>query len=265
MKATKGYYSLIQFCPDPSRAEAVNVGVVLFCPEAKFIAARTVVGNQRPAKLVGRAKLDRNSLTAAKRAMERRLEVDREAFQSLQDLEQFVASRGNILKLTHPRPVKVFDPSSDLNRLFSELVGGTARPRREMPIIPELDSLFRILQNEGRAKLDWRVQVPILQRPIRVPYAYRNGTWNLIVPHRFSKQERPAVSAAMRLAIEGDLLQKHGRDKEGEKKLIVIAKFEGDDYVPELEQRIHHVLHEYKIDGKDIDEFPANVHREAHS
>jgi hypothetical protein len=72
----------------------------------------------------------------------------------------------------------------------------------------------------------------------------------------------------MRLAIEGDLLQKHGRDKEGEKKLIVIAKFEGDDYVPELEQRIHHVLHEYKIDavnGKDIDEFTAKVQREAHS
>ncbi len=51
MSTKRGYYSLIQFCPNPSRAEAVNLGVLLFCPEAGFIGARTSATNQRAAKL----------------------------------------------------------------------------------------------------------------------------------------------------------------------------------------------------------------------
>jgi len=40
MSLTKGYYSIIQYCPDPSRLEAVNIGVALFCPELRFLRAR---------------------------------------------------------------------------------------------------------------------------------------------------------------------------------------------------------------------------------
>lgn len=72
MKPQRGYYSLIQFCPDPSRLEAINVGVALFCPDSEFIGARTAAGNQRPAKLVGRDELNREALNSAKRAIERR-------------------------------------------------------------------------------------------------------------------------------------------------------------------------------------------------
>ena len=129
MKPCKGYYSLIQFCPDPSRAEAVNVGIVLFCPEAEFIAARTARGNKRAAKLAG-GKFNREELNAAKRAIERRVEVDGEAFRTLDDLERFANSRGNALRLTLPRPVKVFDPKADLERLFDELVGGRPLGKR---------------------------------------------------------------------------------------------------------------------------------------
>jgi len=39
MDARKGYYTLIQFRPDASRLEAVNMGILLFCPETGFIAA----------------------------------------------------------------------------------------------------------------------------------------------------------------------------------------------------------------------------------
>src|SRR5688572_28005390 len=99
MNAKKGYYSLIQFCPDASRLETVNVGVLLFCPDIQFIAARTAKGNQRAAKLVGRAGLDKASLNSAKRALERRLKTDRDAFTNFEDLQKFVDSRGNVLKL----------------------------------------------------------------------------------------------------------------------------------------------------------------------
>ena len=56
MNAHRGYYSLIQYCPDLSRLEAVNVGVVLFCPEPRFIEARTSAGNDKPRRLFGGAR-----------------------------------------------------------------------------------------------------------------------------------------------------------------------------------------------------------------
>jgi hypothetical protein len=37
MQPIKGYCLLILYCPDLSRLEAANVGVILFCPEAHFI------------------------------------------------------------------------------------------------------------------------------------------------------------------------------------------------------------------------------------
>jgi len=124
MKPQRGYYSLIQFCPDASRLEAVNVGVVLFCPALDFLSARTTSNNRRAEALVGRSRLERASLNAAKEAIERRLEVDRGSFQGIEDLENFVNTRGNWLKLTQARPVKVFNPESELEKLYAELVGG---------------------------------------------------------------------------------------------------------------------------------------------
>jgi len=36
----RGYYSIVQYCPDPSRLEAVNIGLALFCPECSFLKVR---------------------------------------------------------------------------------------------------------------------------------------------------------------------------------------------------------------------------------
>ena len=63
MKPMRGYYCLIQFCPDPSRAEAVNLGTLLFCPDVKFIGARTSAGNHSAAKLVGRGGMTNEAST----------------------------------------------------------------------------------------------------------------------------------------------------------------------------------------------------------
>jgi hypothetical protein len=267
MKPMRGYYSLIQFCPDASRLEAVNMGVLLFCPEANFIAARTTASNRRAAKLLGPGELNRAALNSAKRAFERRLEVDRASFQSLDDLQHFVDTRANILKLTAPRPVKVFDPCADIERLFGELVGGTPRRKRSKPVIPELDSLFRRLEQEGRARGEWEIVVPKLGRPITVPYAYRNGAWNLVKPYAFSSQEDPALRSAERLAIEGDLLARFGADEGGAKQLVVVTSFGPEAVSARLESRVRDVLNLYHVktvtEG-EIQQFAAQVDHEAH-
>lgn len=132
MKPKRGYYSLVQFCPNPSRLEAVNVGVVLFCPEAEFLDARTSSSNRRAEQLVGRGNLERAALNAAKRSIERRLEVDRESFKNVEDLRKFIDTRGNSLKLTESRPVKVVDPAEELEKLYEELVGGVSLRKRRL-------------------------------------------------------------------------------------------------------------------------------------
>jgi len=40
MNPTNGYYSLVQYCPDPSRVEAANVGAILFCPTLPYLDVR---------------------------------------------------------------------------------------------------------------------------------------------------------------------------------------------------------------------------------
>src|SRR5688500_1973198 len=102
-----GYYSIIQYCPDRSRMEAANVGVLLFCPEVKFLDVMTAPGNDRIRRFFGTKNVDLGVVELAKRAMQARVRSSRAAFEALEDLVTFIESRANQLRLTPPRPVKV--------------------------------------------------------------------------------------------------------------------------------------------------------------
>lgn len=269
MKPKRGYYSLIQFCPNVSRLEVVNVGVVLFCPEAEFLDARTSGNNRRAEKLVGRGNLERSALKAAKKSIERRLEVDKESFQDIEDLRKFIDTRGNSLKLTEPRPLKVFDPAEELEELYAELVGGVSlRKSRqaEKQLFPSLNTTFTKLHSEGRAELDVRVKIPVLGRSLSVPYAYQNGSLNLIKPHQFSSRETSSLNVAMRLAMEGDLLTRHGTEQATPARLIVVSAFDKKSS-PDFVQRVSSLFGEYDVKnvvGDEIEEFIGSVESEAH-
>ena len=269
MKAQRGYYSLIQFCPDASRMEAINVGVVLFCPARDFLGARTSASNRRAEQLVGRGNLERPALKAAKEAIERRLEVDRESFQDIEDLERFVNTRANWLKLTPARPLKVFDPEHDLERLYLELVGGTSLRQarvQKKELFPALHDAFAKLTSEGRAELDLRVKVPVLERTLEVPYAYRNGCLNLVRPQRFPSREATSMDSAMRLAIEGNLVKRHGTTQSADTQLIVVSSFE-EEQNTDLVSKVNTLFDEYEVQSVSenrISEFVAKVEYEAH-
>jgi len=270
MKPQRGYYSLIQFCPDASRMESVNVGVLLFCPALDFLGARTSNNNSRAEKLVGRGRLEKAALNAAKEAIERRLEVDRESFRNIEDIERFVNTRGNWLKLTQARPVKVFNPESDLTALYEELVGGESvrQPGVEKEkLFPTLHSAFEKLHSDGKAKLDLRVKVPVLDRSLNVPYAYQNGRLNLVIPQRFSPRGSASIpSPATQLALEGDLVQRRGINQGQKTRLIVVSSFD-DENNTDFMARINDLFSEYHIKNvvqDQVAEFVAEVKREAH-
>ncbi len=269
MKPERGYYSLIQFCPNPSRWETVNVGVVLFCPALGFLDARTSKSNRRAEKLVGRQNLERVALDAAKQAIQSRLKVNRESFQTIEDLEKFINSRANWLKLTPARPIKVFSPKDDLDRLFAELVGGGAlrdKAAQLKELFPTLHSTFEELQTQGRAQLNLRITVPVFGRSLTVPYAYSNGRLNLVKPQRFSQQESASLNSAGLLALEGNLVKRHGTAEGTDARLIIVSSFEDDQNLG-LVKRVTDVLGDFEVENitKDqVDAFLDRVRKEAH-
>jgi len=181
-------------------------------------------------------------------------------------LQKFVDTRGNNLKLTDPRPMKVFNPQEDLDNLFAELVGGRSSAQPLEPLSAELNEVFHRLHGEGRARLDWSVKVPVLGRSLRVPYAFRNGVWNLVKPTTFSPKVNSAVGVAMRLALEGDLLQRHD-DDEGKKRLIVVTLFSQNGDI-QCSSRVRELLTEYKVRTvrqEEVCDFAAEVEQDAHS
>lgn len=267
----KGYYSLIQFCPNSSRLEAVNLGVVLLCPEAKYLAVRIAKSNSRAAKLVGHKELDGPSLNSAKRAIERRLETDRASFQTVEDLQRFIDTRANSLRMTAARPIRVQDPKLLLDSLFEELVGGVPRSSQPKLFYRELDSVFKQLSGEGKAQLNMEVRVPLINKQLRFPYSYQNGVLNLVKPHRFTSGEQHSLTTAMRFALEGDIISKEGVELSTNRKpkaqLVIITSFASKALEGDLGMRIDDIFRRYHVksvpDSKAT-EFADQVRKEAH-
>src|SRR5437667_3875865 len=115
MKPATGYYSLIQYCPDLSRLEAANIGVLLFCPEKLFLQARTARGNKRLCRFFGKEGHDWDRIDCFKLGIEERLEAEHGQINTLADLERFIALRANEIQITPPRPMRVEDPQQDLD------------------------------------------------------------------------------------------------------------------------------------------------------
>lgn len=234
MSAARGYYSVIQYCPDLSRLEAANVGVLLFCPERQFIQARVSHNNDRIRRFFSPEKPDWAQLNALKDSLVHRLEVESDSFKSLDDLHRFIALQANELQLTAPRPVKVFEPADDLERLFQELVGGRAR-RADLEGSDNVAPVGRLIRREfTRERLDpflrrdLRVTVKATRREIIAPFGYLNGCWNLVLPARFEQTSLHGVTrAACEMAVEGRSLRRHPDPQLGEIQLVVVGAFRG--------------------------------------
>jgi hypothetical protein len=80
MSAEKGFYSIIQYCPDLWRGEAANVGVVLFQPESRQMSVKlsdTLARVKHFRYLELSDKAQQGTLTAAERGeLEDYLDVD---------------------------------------------------------------------------------------------------------------------------------------------------------------------------------------------
>lgn len=266
MSTSKGYYSLIQFCPDPSRAETVNIGVLLFCPEKDFIRAQTSLGNRRIERFFKRGSFNPDQVNAAKKAIEARLELEPEQFKTLDDLQRFIDTRANQIVITQPRSMRVEDPEQDLQDLHEELVGDGPQLAMEpaaLPELPILDQTFKQLApTSSRVQLNVTFVVPVIKREIRAKYAYQNHFFNLVRPASFSGDENRATNAAMLLAIEGDLIKRHSGESGQEARLIVVSASADEKAADRIEARVAPLFQDYEVRfvrRGQIDEFAREV------
>ncbi len=264
MAETKGFFSIIQYCPDLDRGESANVGVVLVVPEAGFLGVKFSDDNEGPKQRFGKDTYDDARLTDAKQALEGRLREEGTSWSNSDELLKFGKKEGNRLLLSAPRVMLVVDPTAELEELYRRLVHVDARHRRRS-VKPDLKVLFepKVLDRPLRRNL--QVSIPEMGT-LDIPYAYKNGRLNLIRPEGFPLEEKAAKARANDLAVKGHLIYKHPENGE-DRKLIIVGGF--DPATPEaLKHRIEYVLreHEARLVREDqIDAFAEEVRRDAHN
>ena len=220
MTGTRGYYSIMQYCPDASRGEAANVGVALFCPEQRFLEVRVAESNDRIARFFGRSSFDAARVNNAKQAMANRLHKERDQFHTLEDWTRFVETRANDIVLTLPRPMKVINPAVELEELFIELVGGRQpkAPQHKSLLGAQLRTLFSRGDLKAKILRHEEVYIPITGTVLKAPYAFKNGVLNLVRPLLMTAN---TLTEARKLAVDGDLLNKHREGMDNPAKLLV--------------------------------------------
>jgi len=209
---TNAFYALIQVCPDFARAEAMNVGVVIFDPRAQSCHVRTATDLKPIQAFLRAADLDAAEVRDDVERMQRRIELER--WSSVDDFDRFARSRGNLVQVTQPRSVGIESAELQLEQLFSELV--SRRPARMASGAGSLrsealDLVFAELHelHPERAWKDARFRVESLALTIDVDYAYRNGALNLVELKRLPKRADSAERLALECNSRGELVSKH--------------------------------------------------------
>src|SRR5580658_3322729 len=98
----RAFYSVVQYCPDPFRAETVNVGLVLLRPEPHALRVRMTANHDRVRRLFVIARPELKNLRFSTDGLKSRIENSDQEFQTMEDLAGFAASRANDLLLTEP-------------------------------------------------------------------------------------------------------------------------------------------------------------------
>ena len=118
----RAFYSVIQYVPDPFRAEAVNLGLVLFCPELPEMRFRVSTNYDRAKRLFDASDYELICLKLSMQSMCARLELLAKTLKTVGELATFAASRGNDIRLTEPRFTKLKSIDTDFEELFTQLV-----------------------------------------------------------------------------------------------------------------------------------------------
>ena len=218
-----GFYSLIQYSESPESFEFVNIGVVLFSERSPFVSVRMTEKKRRVEQFFGKPLGAQFNAYAG--SLKDRLVADFSKSWNRISLEKFVALRSGKFRLSALRPILVQgSPSEVVDFLFENYVSEAKySPRRE----PAKRRLRVELERQGALPyLDARPE-PVTLRggvTIKAPYAYQNGSYNLIEAVSLTADPDQAISGASKFAIEGQMLL---NEFERGKRLVLVGDLEG--------------------------------------
>lgn len=159
MNQHKGYYSLIQFCPDPSRLEGINLGVLVYSPDDGRLVFRLTQSNQRIRKVFGQQ--DWNFIDRVRESVQSRLQSEK--FETVHDLESYIAKRANVVQLTPLRPLKIGEIDQEVSALYRRLVE-SERVARQPRISTYLSRKLIEAGVEGFVKKSISIEIPTLKQ-----------------------------------------------------------------------------------------------------
>lgn len=248
MNTYRGYYSVLQFCPDPARFEVANLGVALLCPDQNYFAARVGGGNERVTRFFDRTQYDIERLNAYKLGLVDRLNnggeiTDKNSF------TQFAAMQINAIVMTPPQFCRVEGKASEvLDKMFDDLVGDKKRKAGDGGLKKRLRDAFEtegLLGNIVRENVE--VEVPAFGRVDEFPFAWQNGVLNLVQIARFTSKDPGSLEqTACRRAIEGQSLRRNENARYGKCELNVVGQFQSEDQ--QGRDIVHRILAESSVE-----------------
>jgi hypothetical protein len=257
-KPTKGYYSLIQYCPDLGRLEAANIGVLLFSPEQQFLKARTTRHNSRIIRFFGSEGHDWVRINSFKKGLEDRIAIEGAGVKSLEDLQKFIDLRANILQITAPRPMRVNEPEQDLAALFKEFMGEAIHRTSSRTLRRVVGEKLTGAGLERKIRKDIKVSVPVLQKEVEIPFGFQNGRFNLISPVRFeATNPEQSLITACKYAVEGWSLYETPDARLGDLQLVIVGKFRAKDQ--DSPARVKRIFQEYRVKLFRTSELPQLI------
>lgn len=263
MEHTRGFYSVVQYLPDPFRSEAANVGALLFVPSTGELVVRMSPTLARVKRFFDPSKDDFTRVQIAVAALKSRFQRCDGEFANEEDLARFAAARADAVRITAPRLWMVGDLAADLDTLYKEAVGDAepAAKKAANPLPPRLAEVFERLRAAGRVWRPGTVTVPTDGRKFKVAAAYQNGVTNFVRAESLAHERTDKLE---RLGYNGRLISTHKIDGEAAQLVVVSAdpavkadieaRFEktlvdfgvkfvryaaADDYAAEVEQTAH--------------------------
>jgi hypothetical protein len=239
----RAFYSLVQYCPDLSRLEVANIGVVIFCAELNFLGSRMTQNHTRINQMFGRGQRDLKRLRAVKAGLQEKLSNSCAEQMSLEHLNQLAALHVNTIRMTKFMPCKVSqNPETDLQSMFEELVDVEVTEKtvsKADALRNSLETRFSDPDLDKRLRRKIKVRIPVLDREEEIPYGYQNGRFNLIAPVVFPKGKSALEDRSAKYAVEGKSIYENPDQDLGGMQLLIVGHFdEGSQDFIETAKRI---------------------------
>lgn len=267
MPPMRAIYSVIQYVPDASRAEAANAGIVLFVPSRRWLEVRVSPSLERVRHFFRPGRPELRRIELALEAFKHRIELARGEFEEEHDLAQLAASRADQIRLSAPRLVMVEEPISDLDTLYHELVGdrepALTAAAQTISLPPSVAEAFGRLEAAHRLWRPGKIRLPTTGRDFEVPIAYQNGRINYVRPESLAPGGRLDDRMA-KLGFNGQLIYRHPID-DRDAQLVVLSS--DPDAEPATERKFADTLAEFHvrfIPHDDAEAFAAEVEQTAH-